>query len=217
MGDDQHNEGITKTKVLSLVVGVLAILLVPFLKIWTGLPPYLGMLLALGIMWLVSDLLHFESPSADGKEDDLAPTGVMAALYKVDLSGLLFFTGILLSVGALDSAGVLHTYATMMVDSVGHSPVGLSVLLGVSSSVVDNVPLVEASIDMFADVPTDDRLWQLVALAAGTGGSLLSVGSIAGVTLMSMEKVGFLWYCKRISLWALLGFFFGIATYELQA
>lgn len=220
--DLAHNEcdgELTRTKVLSLVVGILTILLVPFLKIWTGLPPYLGMLLALGLMWLVSDLLHFDSPAtdeADEKDDNSTQTGVMAALYKVDLSGLLFFTGILLSVGALDSAGVLHTYATMMVDNLGHSPVALCTLLGLSSAVVDNVPLVEASIDMFSDVPTDDRLWQLVALAAGTGGSILSVGSIAGVTLMSMERIGFLWYCKQISLWAFLGFIFGIATYVVQ-
>jgi Na+/H+ antiporter NhaD/arsenite permease-like protein len=213
---DNDREKITSTQVLSLFVGVFVILLVPVLKIWTGLPPYLGMLLALGLMWLVSDLLHFDSAPTCEKQDLSAQRGVMAALYKVDLSGLLFFTGILLSVGALDSAGVLHTYATTLVNHLGHSPVALCTLLGISSAVVDNVPLVEASIDMFDGVQTDDKLWQLVALAAGTGGSILSVGSIAGVTLMSMERVGFLWYCKRISLWALLGFILGIATYQMQ-
>jgi Na+/H+ antiporter NhaD/arsenite permease-like protein len=211
LGESLHDDGITQTKVLSLAIGLCLLLLVPVLKMWTGLPPYLGMLLALGLMWLISDLLRFDATPKDGKHH-----GVIAALYKVDLTGLLFFTGILLSVGALDSAGVLHAYATMLANSLGQSPVALCTLLGLSSAVVDNVPLVEASIDMFKEVETDDRLWQLIALAAGTGGSILSVGSIAGVTLMSMEEVGFLWYVKRISVWAFLGFISGIAMYELQ-
>merc|ERR1719210_3204238 len=96
------------------------------------------------------------------------------------------------------------------------NPVALSALLGVSSAVVDNVPLVEASIEMFEHVHVDEPLWQLVALAAGTGGSILSVGSIAGVTLMSMEGVGFRWYCRRVSPWAAVGFGMGIATYQLE-
>lgn len=217
LGAAGHDEEMTSTKILSLAIGVFVILLVPVLKIWTGLPPYLGMLLALGLMWLTSDLLNFDPAPSEGKDQTLTQRGVVAALYKIDLTGLLFFTGVLLSVGALDSAGVLHAYATMLVRNLGQSPVALCTLLGLSSAVVDNVPLVEASIDMFRDVPTDDKLWQLVALAAGTGGSILSVGSIAGVTLMSMEGVGFLWYCKRISMWAALGFFFGIATYHLQS
>lgn len=215
LGDDLDEE-ITSTKILALAVGVFVILLVPVLKMWTGLPPYLGMLLALGLMWLISDLLHFGAMPTDEKGHASTQQGVIAALYKIDLTGLLFFTGVLLSVGALDSAGVLHAYATMLVDHLGQSPVALCTLLGISSAVVDNVPLVEASIDMFKDVGTDDQLWQLVALAAGTGGSILSVGSIAGVTLMSMEGVGFLWYWKRISPWAFLGFIFGIATYQAQ-
>merc|ERR1719379_3106655 len=92
----------------------------------------------------------------------------------------------------------------------------LSTLLGVSSAVVDNVPLVEAVINMFADVEKDDALWQLTALAAGTGGSILSIGSVAGVTFMSVEGVSFMWYCRRTGLWALLGYVMGIATYVIQ-
>merc|ERR1711865_268483 len=134
----------TSVKILSLVVGVFVILLVPVLKIWTGLPPYLGMLLALGLMWLVSDILQWE-PEPQAEKDKSKPRGVIAALYKVDLTGLLFFTGVLLSVGALDSAGVLHEYATQMVKTIGKSPVVLCTILGLSSSVVDNVPLVEAT------------------------------------------------------------------------
>lgn len=220
LGDYEAHKEITQTKVLSLTIGIVVILLVPILKILTGLPPYLGMLLALALMWLVSDLMQFDavhtSENEDERDHESLPHGVIAALYRIDLTGLLFFAGVLLSVGALDSAGILRAYATVLVNSLGHNPMALCTMLGISSAVVDNVPLVEASIDMFSDVPTDDRLWQLVALAAGTGGSILSVGSIAGVTLMSMEKVGFLWYCKHISLWALLGFLSGLLMYQLQ-
>merc|ERR1719247_1726704 len=109
-------------------------------------------------MWLLSDLLNFDPPASHGQKDhdDRPHRGVIAALYKVDLTGLLFFTGVLLSVGALDSAGVLHAYATMLASNVGHSPVMLCTLLGLSSAVVDNVPLVEASIDMFKETALDD-------------------------------------------------------------
>eukprot|EP00932_Pfiesteria_piscicida_P003094 SRR837773.13005.p1 GENE.SRR837773.13005~~SRR837773.13005.p1 ORF type:complete len:181 (-),score=66.13 SRR837773.13005:34-510(-) len=144
------------------------------------------------------------------------PGSVVEALHEMDLTGLLFFAGVLLAVGALDAAGVLHTYADLLVKLCGKSPVAICSLLGVSSAVVDNVPLVQASIDMFAETPMDDPLWQLTALAAGTGGSILSVGSIAGVTLMTMEGVGYIWFVRRISLWALLGFVGGIATYQAE-
>jgi len=209
------SDEITRPKVVSLCLGIFVILLVPALKMGTGLPPYLGMLLALGLMWLATDLLGFDS-EAEAKGHTTVRRGVIAALFQVDLTGLLFFTGVLLSVGALDSAGVLRRYASYLVRSFGDSRVALCTTLGISSAVVDNVPLVEAAIDMFKEVSTDDHLWQLVALAAGTGGSILSIGSIAGVTLMSMEGIGFLWYCKRVSLLAFLGYFLGIGAYQLQ-
>merc|ERR1712048_1289176 len=139
---------------------------------------------------------------------------VIEALHKMDLTGLLFFAGILLAVSALHAAGVLELYAKFLVEACRHSSVAISTFLGVSSAVVDNVPLVQAAIDMFKDdVPTNDPLWHLVALAAGTGGSILSIGSIAGVTLMTMDGVGYMWYCRRVSLWAALGFGLGIATF----
>jgi len=217
------SQKVTAKKVLVLVVGILLILMVPTLKILTGLPPYLGMLLALGTFWMLTDSLDLSveessgvpgnSPRSTGGHDE---AGVMAALHKVDLSGLLFFAGVLLAVGALDSAGVLRRYATNLVQATRGSPVALCTLLGLSSAVVDNVPLVQAAIDMFNEVSTDDPLWHLIALAAGTGGSCLSVGSIAGVTLMSMEGVGFLWYLRRIGPWALVGFFGGILTCQAQ-
>merc|ERR1711972_176574 len=133
------------------------------------------------------------------------------------MGGLLFFAGVLLAVGALETAGVLEDYAEKLVRWCNGSAVAICSLLGVSSAVVDNVPLVQAAINMFGEsTPMDDPLWQLVALGAGTGGSILSVGSIAGVTLMSMEGIGYLWYVQKISLWALLGFALGIATYQAE-
>lgn len=228
------DDEITTPRVLALVFGILFILLVPTLKMLTGLPPYLGMLFALALMWLVTDALqwlpwkhengaselddagspaHSESSSHDSRPPQ---NGVVAALHKVDLTGLLFFTGVLLSVGSLDSAGVLNKYAKSLVKTFGHSPVILSMVLGVSSSIVDNVPLVEATIDMFKEEPVDDALWQLTALGAGSGGSILVIGSIAGVTLMSMEGVPFFWYVRHISLWAFLGFAMGIMAYQLE-
>lgn len=204
---------VTKDKCLALALGFTCIAMVPALKTQTGLPPYIGMLLALGTMWLVADgFLRTKNHEAGNGHGG----AVMEALHKVDLSGLLFFTGVLLCVGGLNSAGVLHRYSDWMVSVFGHNDTMLCTVLGISSAVVDNVPLVEASIDMFDDTPTDDPLWQLIALAAGTGGSILSIGSVAGVTFMSMEKVGFLWYFRRIGLWASFGYGLGIATYVLQ-
>jgi len=227
---------VSRKSIIALALGVACILMVPIVKMVTGLPPYLGMLMALGIYWLVTDNMGFQPHGIhadceldlDDAEDELAceklaedehhprgTVGVPAALHKVDLSSLLFFTGVLLAVSTLDNVGVLNLYAEWLKDVTGNSAVMLCSLLGVSSAVVDNVPLVQASIQMF-DEPTDAPIWQLVALCAGTGGSMLAVGSVAGVTLMGVEGVGFLWYTKRISLWAAIGFALGIATYQLE-
>jgi len=234
-GSSTSGPQITLSKVLVLALGIACIFMVPVLKMTTGLPPYMGMLLALGIIWFVTDTRAFRrlarqentvpdssSRSLDGdgtpttpKEEHFSEEGVIEALHKMDLTGLLFFAGVLLAVSALNTAGVLKAYAELLVRLCGDSPVLICSLLGISSAIVDNVPLVEAAINMF-DKPQDDPLWQLVALAAGTGGSILSVGSIAGVTLMTMEGVGYLWYCRRVSLWAALGFACGIATYQLE-
>lgn len=224
--DEDEADRPNRKNVTALVAGTVFILMVPALKMGTGLPPYLGMLLALGLMWLLTDVLGFvgaeeeaRAPNGDGELEGAhngPPTGgVVSALKKVDLTGLLFFTGVLLAVGALDSAGVLRRYADEMRLVCGDSPLMMTTLLGLSSALVDNVPLVEAAIDMFKETKKDNELWQLVALAAGTGGSCLSIGSIAGVTLMSMEGVGFIWYVRKISFWALLGYCMSIGTYQL--
>lgn len=225
---------ITQSKVLVLSLGLVCIFMVPVLKMTAGLPPYMGMLLALGVLWFVTDTRAFKRLAGGSvvtarttidsvktartpKEEHFgSDEGVIEALHKMDLTGLLFFAGVLLAVGALDTAGVLEDYAKILVRLCNNSSVLICSLLGVSSAIVDNVPLVQAAINMFKDQPVDDPLWQLVALAAGTGGSILSVGSIAGVTLMTMEGVGYLWYCRRVSLWAALGFACGIGTYQLE-
>lgn len=223
---------VTKAKTFVLCLGVVCVLLVPVLKTVTGLPPYLGMLLALGILWTVTDTHWFHNlaklPFVDqtvnrgGTSTHMSPFlatspgSVVDALHKMDLTGLLFFSGVLLAVGALHTAGVLDHYAKCLVELCGGKSVAITSLLGVASAVVDNVPLVQAAINMFPTTPVDDSLWQLLALAAGTGGSILSVGSIAGVTLMTMEGVGYLWYCRKVSLWAAFGFGAGIGIYELQ-
>ncbi|CAK9056731.1 unnamed protein product [Durusdinium trenchii] len=202
-----------------LSVGILCILMVPVVKMVTGLPPYLGMMMALGVFWLVSEIGDLASGEEEDEEtgrlDEVVPVkeGVPAALRNVDLSSLLFFTGVLMGVSALESAEVLANYSEFMRRVTKGSDMLLAVLIGVSSAVVDNVPLVQASIEMFDD-NMDSPLWQL--LSAGTGGSMLAVGSVAGVTLMGLEKVGFLWYMKRISPWAALGFILGLVTYQLQ-
>lgn len=117
---------------------------------------------------------------------------------------------------ALDSANILHSHARRLKHTFGESPVAICIFLGLSSALVDNVPLVGAAIDMFDGVEVDDPLWQLVALCAGTGGSLLSTGGIAGVTFMNMEGISFMWYFRHVTLFALIGFFSGIGTYQLQ-
>jgi len=210
---------VTHREAGALIMGLLCILMVPALKVGCGLPPYLGMLLALGLFWLLTDLLGFrgkESVDDDAKHHGPPRAGVVAALKKVELTGLLFITGVLLAVGALNTAGVLKNCARHLHTITGGSPVTLSILLGLSSAVVDNVPLVDACIDMYEAMPRDDALWQLLALSAGTGGSILSIGSMAGVLLMSMENVGFLWYCRNASVWAILGFFLGIGMYQIE-
>jgi Na+/H+ antiporter NhaD/arsenite permease-like protein len=224
---------VTLANKLVLCLGIGVILLVPVLKMATGVPPYMGMLAALGIVWLVTDTHAFHRLAHQGEGDGTviesdvsrtdsnfappSPGSVVEALHKMDLTGLLFFAGILLAVSALHTAGVLELYAEFLVQACRNSSVAIATFLGVSSAVVDNVPLVQAAIHMFKDdVATNDPLWHLVALAAGTGGSMLSIGSISGVTLMAMEGVGYLWYVRKVSVWALVGFLSGIGVYQLQ-
>ncbi len=191
-------------RVLSLGLG--AFVMVPVLKSVAHIPPFVGILLGLGVMWLVTDVLHHE-------HEDRQHVKVPAAFTKVDVSGVLFFLGILLGIGALQSAGLLDALAHTL-DRVG-DPCVLAGLLGVLSAIIDNVPLVAATMGMYSleQYPADSQFWDLIAFCAGTGGSILIIGSAAGVAFMGMEKVDFMWYLKRISLVALVSYGAGMATY----
>jgi len=190
-------------RVLSLGLG--AFIMVPVLKSVAHIPPFVGILLGLGVMWLVTDVLHHE---------DRKHVTVPAAFTKIDVSGVLFFLGILLGIGALQSAGLLDALAQSL-DRIAHNPTVLAGVLGVLSAIIDNVPLVAATMGMYSleQYPTDHQFWDLIAFCAGTGGSILIIGSAAGVAFMGMEKVDFMWYLKRISLVALVSYAAGMGTY----
>merc|ERR1712232_1296981 len=142
---------------------------------------------------------------------------VPAALSKLDTSGILFFLGILMSIGVLDKSGLLKDLAVFLNNSLPNLDI-IATVIGIASALIDNVPLVAATMGMYdlADFGTDDRLWQLIALCAGTGGSIFVIGSASGVALMGLEKVDFLWYAKKVTIGATIGYFAGISTYLAQ-
>jgi NhaD family Na+/H+ antiporter len=192
--------------------GIGILLLVPVFKTITHLPPFMGILLGLGILWIVVEVLH-----SDKDEQDRKHYTVSYALRKIDSPSILFFLGILLAIAALESTGQLLQLAQGMDEKIGNQ--NLIVLsIGLLSSIVDNVPLVAASMGMYSmqQYPTDHYFWEFLAYATGTGGSVLIIGSAAGVAVMGIEKINFLWYLKRISWLALLGYFAGAVVYILQ-
>lgn len=188
-------------------LGIAALVFVPIFKILTGLPPFMGVLFGLSVLWLVTDILHQRYTN----REHLRVPGI---LTKIDFSGLLFFLGILLAIDALDAAGILEKLARW-VDSRISSTTVIAAFIGLVSAVIDNVPLVAATMAMYGlnQFPTDHEFWQKIAYCAGTGGSILIIGSAAGVVYMGLEKVNFIWYVKKISLAALVGFFAGLAAY----
>ncbi len=192
--------------------GIASLLAVPIFAELTGLPPYLAMLTGLGAMWTLTDAIHM---GEEGTEREALK--VPAALSKLDTSGILFFLGILMSIGVLDKAGLLKSLAVFLNDNLPGQEI-IATVIGLASALIDNVPLVAATMGMYdlSEFGTDDPLWQLIALCAGTGGSILVIGSASGVALMGLEKVDFLWYAKNISIGATVGYFGGIATYLAQ-
>lgn len=192
-------------------VGLGTLLFVPIFKTITHLPPYMGMMLGLGVVWVVGEVLHSKKD-----EEERKPFTASYALSRIDSSSILFFLGILLAIGCLESTGLLANLAQQMNDSLGNQDL-IILLIGLASSVVDNVPLVAATMGMYdlSSFPTDHKIWEFLAYCAGTGGSILIIGSAAGVAVMGMEKIDFLWYLKRISLLALLGYFAGAGIYLL--
>jgi NhaD family Na+/H+ antiporter len=195
-----------------LFLGVGLLLLVPVFKTVTGLPPFMGMLLGLGLLWLVSDFLHKSKANEDKAHLTLAHS-----LSRIDMASITFFMGILLAVAVLEHAHILSHLAQWLNDTVGRMDV-IVILIGLASAVVDNVPLVAASMGMYslADHPPDSFLWEFIAYCAGTGGSVLIIGSAAGVAAMGLEKIDFFWYVKRISGLALAGYFAGALAYIIQ-
>jgi Na+/H+ antiporter NhaD/arsenite permease-like protein len=196
---------------IMLGFGVGVLLFVPIFKTITHLPPYMGMLLGLSIVWLVSEIIHSDKDEADRK-----PFSVAHALAKIDTSSILFFLGILIAIGALEATHVLHDLALYMDKVIGNLDV-IVIAIGVASAIIDNVPLVAATMGMYdlSSFPADSKLWEFLAYCAGTGGSILIIGSAAGVAVMGMEKIDFVWYLKKISLIAMLGYFAGVGTYLL--
>jgi Na+/H+ antiporter NhaD/arsenite permease-like protein len=208
---DKTKGDVIKGGMLMLMLGVGALISVPIFKTFTHLPPYIGMLLGLGILWVVSELIHPELDEAVKKNYTAA-----GALARIDVPSVLFFLGILLAVGALESMLTLHHFAEYLAHTLGDNRIIIT-LIGLLSAVVDNVPLVAASMGMYSlDVyPQDHLIWEYLAYCAGTGGSILIIGSAAGVAVMGMEKIDFIWYTKRISLIAMMGYFGGAAAYLL--
>ena len=194
---------------LFLTLGLGGLLFVPFFKSVTHLPPYMGMLMSLSVLWVVSEWVDRK---ADG--DTHTSTGVTEVLTRIDMPSILFFLGILLAVGALSATGVLQTAAGFL-DSILPNRESVAVTIGLVSAVVDNVPLVAAGIEMF-DYPMNNDFWMLLAYCAGTGGSCLIVGSAAGVAAMGLDKVDFTWYLRHIAGWALIGYLAGAGLVVLM-
>lgn len=192
-------------------LGLLSLVFVPIFKVVTGLPPFMGMMFDLALMWLFTDLVH------QGYENRYH-LRVPEIITRIDVSSVLFFLGILLCIDALQSAGLLTQLARWMDQKIG-SPNLIAITIGLASAIVDNVPLVAATMGMYdlSQYPTNSNFWELVAYAAGTGGSILVIGSAAGVAFMGLEKVDFFWYFRRIGIPALIGYFAGIIVYELMA
>lgn len=209
-----------------LYLGLGAILFVPVFKTVTHLPPYVGMMLSLGIVATFAEIYSrtkFSLTDFDTEASDLNAhhSPVHASLSKIEMPSILFFLGILMAVAALESLGILFNFADSLkqgVPLIGSELAGTKVsdlvvlLLGVGSAVIDNVPLVAASLGMFSE-SLDNPLWHFIAFSAGTGGSMLVIGSAAGVVAMGMEKLDFFWYLKKISWLALIGFLVGSAAF----
>ena len=216
--EDEVAEKLLSSKTM-LFLGLGMIVSVPIFKTLTHLPPYIGMMFALGIVWLVSEYIH---PEEDFSKERRHLYSAHKALSRIEISSILFFLGILMAVAGLESlvfgvaengdpVGTLRYLAEVLQQAIPNQDVVI-ILLGIFSAIIDNVPLVAASIGMY-DSPTDSVLWHFIAYCAGTGGSMLIIGSAAGVAAMGMEKIDFIWYLKKITWLAFVGFAAGAAVF----
>lgn len=198
-----------KEQYLILCLGISLLLFVPVFKTVTHLPPYMGILFALAIMWIVTEMIH--KRKEDEEKDKLS---VVYAVTKIDVPSILFFLGILMAVACLQETLVLANLAEILNNNIGDLKI-ISLIMGLLSAVVDNVPLLAALIGMY-NFETNDQIWQLFAYVTGTGGSALIIGSAAGVAIMGMENISFGWYLKNISWLALIGYIAGFLMFNLQ-
>ena len=201
---------------LIFFLGVAGLLFVPVFKTLTHLPPFMGMMLSLGVLWSVTEVIHRSK-----NKEDKSQLSVIGVLRKVDTASVLFFLGILLAVAGLQSAGHLAIMAGNLNEWFGGNVYAINIVIGLLSAIVDNVPLVAGSmgmyeIDQIGPFAIDGVFWQFLAFCAGTGGSALIIGSAAGVAVMGLEKIDFVWYLKKISILALIGYFAGAGTYILM-
>lgn len=199
-------------QLIILFSGILVLVLVPVFKTVTHLPPYMGILLGLAIMWIIT-----ESIGGSKEENERWHLSPAYALRKIDTPSILFFLGILLSIAVLERTGILTTLAGYMDDHIGNQRV-IVIIMGLLSSIVDNVPLMAAAQGMYpmTTYPVDHPLWEFLAYCTGTGGSILIIGSAAGVAVMGMAKVDFFWYVKNVSWIALVGYLSGAAVFILM-
>ena len=199
-------------RLVVLLLGLSVLVLVPAFKAWTHLPPFMGILLGLGALWLAADLMHQRKGEEQKKKLSLA-----SALSRIDMGSIVFFIGILLAVAVLEHAHILAALAHWLEATVKRLDL-IVLLIGLASAVVDNVPLVAASMGMYdlAKYPTDSFLWEFMAYCAGTGGSILIIGSAAGVAAMGLERIDFLWYLRKVSALALAGYLAGALVYLVQ-
>ncbi|MEN8185675.1 MAG: sodium:proton antiporter, partial [Bacteroidota bacterium] len=225
--EDENDNGSEKHSAVMLYLGLGSIMFVPVFKTVTHLPPYVGMMLSLSIVAIFAEIFSNAQISLTEVDEESQAAAHYSPVHKslssIEMPSILFFLGILMAVAALESLGILFNFAATMNETVpmlgiepdieGYNVSDLVVMImGVASAVIDNVPLVAASIGMFSD-PTDSPLWHFIAFAAGTGGSMLIIGSAAGVVAMGMEKINFFWYFKKISWLALIGFLVGSAGF----
>lgn len=210
--EDVESEKLLSSKTM-LYLGLGMIIFVPIFKTITHLPPYVGMMLSLGVVWMVSEYIH---PEEDFTKERRVQYSAHRALSRIEMSSILFFLGILMAVAALetlavDGVGSLRFAAQALESAVPNQDIVI-ILLGVFSAIIDNVPLVAASMGMYTEA-IDAKLWHFIAYAAGTGGSMLIIGSAAGVAAMGMEKINFIWYLKKITWLAAIGYIAGCATF----
>lgn len=218
---NEQRQELLSSKIM-LIMGIGGLIFVPVFKQITHLPPYMGMMISLGIVWLVSEYIH---PEENFDEERRHLYSARHALSRIEMSSILFFLGILAAVAGLESAvashhpdgrpvGLLMTAAEHLQHAIPNTDI-VVIILGVLSAIIDNVPLVAAVMGMYPmdQFPVDSKLWQLIAFTAGTGGSMLIIGSAAGVAAMGMERIDFIWYLKNIAWLAFIGFIAGSLSF----